>query len=185
MERKELEEELGKKRKLLLEKDLTEEEAERLRGWIRFLNLQSNDEIKLIINSKGGEVAPALSLYDEILHSNAPVTGIVDGECSSVAIVILQAAKKRLATRHSFFLLHPISIDFGKIVLDERIYQKIKKDLIRGRKRRAMVHQILMKRTKRTLEEIKTKEKEERMMTAEEAKEFGLIDEVLPDDYKI
>jgi ATP-dependent Clp protease protease subunit len=185
MERKELEEALGKKRCLLLEGEITEEEAERLRAWIRFLNLQSNEEIKLNINSKGGDVASALLLYDEILRSNAPVIGIVDGECSSVAIVVLQAAKKRLATRHSFFFLHPISIDFGKIVFDEKIYKKIREALERGRKRQELIRQILAKKTNKTPQEIQLLEKEEKMITAEKAKELGLIDEIDDGEYKI
>ena len=185
MERKELEEALGKKRILLLEGDITEEKAELLRAWLQFLNLQSNEEIKLIINSKGGKIAPALLIYDAISFLNASVTGIVNGECSSVTIVILQAAKKRLATRHSFFLLPPISIDFGKIVFDEKIYKKIRETFERGRKRQELIRQILAKRTSKTLQEIESLEKEEKMITAERAKDLGLIDEIIDEQYKI
>jgi ATP-dependent Clp protease protease subunit len=184
MERKKLEESLGKKRILLLEGEITEEKAELLRAWLQFLNLQSDEEIKLIINSKGGEVAPALLVYDAISLSNASVIGIVNGECSSVAIVILQATKKRLATRHSFFFLHSISIDFGKIVFDENIDKKIREVLERGKKRQELIRQILARRTSKSLQEIESLEKEGKMITAERAKELGLVDEIVDGEYK-
>lgn len=189
MEKKEFDEALARRRILLLSGEITREKAEVLRAWLVFLNSQSNKEIKLIIDSPGGEVVAALLLYDAILLSTAPVTCIVNGECSSSGIVILQAAKKRWATKHSFFYLHPISIGLEKerIVLDEKAEEKFKEKLRGARKRQEFIYDILVKKTGHSLEEIKAKEG--KLMLVKEAKEFGLIDEAIEEgaiaEYKI
>jgi len=183
MERKGFEEALARKRILSLIGEITREKVENLRAWLQFLNIQSKRRtIKLIFDSPGGEVSAAFRLYDAILLSKAPVIGIVNGECSSAAVVILQATKKRLATEHSLFLIHPVVINFGKLRLNEKIKKKIDKKLEKGKKRQTALYQILMKKTGKTLKEIKANE--EKIMTAKEAKEFGLIDEVI-ERYKI
>ena len=184
MERKEFEEALAKKRTLLLTGEITREKAIVIRDRLLSLNSQSDEEIKLIIDSPGGEVVAALLLHDILLLLTAPVTCIVNGECSSSGVVILQGAQKRVATKRSFFYLHPISISFEKepIVIDEKAEEKFK-DKLRGvKERQKFLYDILIKKTGRSLKEIK--EKEEKLMFAEEAKEFGLIDEVI-EKYKI
>lgn len=184
MERKEFEEALAKKRVLLLVGVITREKATVLRDRLIFLNSQSKKEIKLIIDTPGGEVVAALMLHDAILLSVAPVIGIVNGECSSSGLVILQAAKKRLTTKRSFFYLHPISTAFDRdrIVVDEEVEEKFKDKLRAVKERQKFIYEILAKRTGYSPEEIKAKEG--KLILAQEAKEFGLIDEVI-EKYKI
>lgn len=184
MEKERFDESLLKKRILLLTGEITREKANILRNWLILLNSQSDKEIKLIIDSPGGEVVAALMLHDAILLSVAPVTCIVNGECSSSGMVILQAAKKRLMTKHSFLYLHPISAAFEKerIVMDEKVEEKFADRLRGARERQKFVYEILMKKTGWTSEEIKAKE--EKLILAKEAKEFGLIDKVV-EEYKI
>lgn len=189
MEEKEFEEALAKKRVLLLTGEITREKAIAIRDRLLSLNNQSDEEIKLIIDSPGGEVVAALLLHDILSLLTAPVTCIVNGECSSSGVVILQGAPKRVATKSSFFYLHPISISFEKepIVLDEKTEEKFKDKLRGAKERQKFLYDILIKKTGRSLKEIK--EKEEKLMFAKEAKEFGLIDEVIEEEsveeYKI
>lgn len=185
MEEKEFEETLAKKRILLLTGEITREKAIAIRNRLLFLNSQSNEEIKLIIDSPGGEVVAALLLYDILLLLTAPVTCIVNGECSSSGVVILQGAKKRVATKGSFFYLHPVSIGLERerIVIDEKAEEKFKRILRGAQERQKFLYDILIKKTGRSLKEIK--EKEEKLMFAKEAKEFGLIDEVFDEEESV
>ena len=189
MAEKEFKETPAKNRTLLLVGKITREKAIAIREGLLSLNSQSNEEIKLIIDSPGGEVVAALLLYDILLLLTAPVTAIVNGECSSSGVVILQGAKKRVATKGSFFYLHPIAISFEKepIIIDGKAEKKFKEKLRGSKERQKFVYEILMKKTERSLVEIKRKE--EKIMFAEEAKEFGLIDEVIEEEsleeYKI
>jgi ATP-dependent Clp protease protease subunit len=112
MERKEFEEALLKKRILLLVGEITREKAIAIREQLLFLNSQSNEEIKLIIDSPGGEIVAALLLYEFISYLEAPVHCIVNGECSSSGVIVLQAGKRRLATESSFFLSPPFGCHF-------------------------------------------------------------------------
>lgn len=185
MEREEIEESSSKKRNILIDGEITREKAIDLRRKLFSLNSQSKEEIKMIIDTPGGEVVAALFLYEIISRLEAPVHCIVNGECSSSGVIILQGAKKRFATESSFFYLHPLAVSFEKepIIIDEGAEERIKDKLRGARERQKIIYNILIKKTNRTLEEIKAKEN--KIIFAKEAKEFGLIDEVLPDDYKI
>ncbi|KPJ57299.1 hypothetical protein AMJ49_01720 [Parcubacteria bacterium DG_74_2] len=184
MKKERFDEAFVKKRILLLIGEVTREKANDLRNWLMFLNSKSKKEIKLIIDSPGGEVVAALLLHDAILLSASPVTCIINGECSSSGVVILQAAKKRLMTKHSFIYLHPISTSFEKqkIIANGKIEEKFTNKLRSVKERQRFIHDIIIKKTGRTLEEIKAKE--EKIILAQEAKEFGLVDEVI-EKYKI
>ncbi len=95
---------------VLLFGDINPKKAELIRYWLMRLALQHDgDHIKLIIDSPGGSVPHALMLVDLIQSLPKPVVGVVNGECNSMAPVVLQACQRRIATKHSRFLLHNIS----------------------------------------------------------------------------
>ena len=179
MERIRLDETLLRKRMLLLTGEITKEKINVFRNLLLFLNSLSKKEIKLIIDTPGGDVIAALKFHDTVLLSLAPVTCIIDGECSSSGVVILQAAQKRLMTKHSFIYLHPISISFEKeqFAVDEKTEERII-DRVRGtRRRQKFIYDAIIKRTGLSLEKIKGKEG--KIIFAKEAKEMNLIDEVI------
>lgn len=66
-------------------------------------------EIVFTISSRGGRLYPAFALYDHIKRSKKPIDIIAEGYCMSAAIMILQAARKRLSTQHTSFMIHPSS----------------------------------------------------------------------------
>ena len=184
MERMRLDETLLRKRTLLLTGEITKERINVLRNLLLFLNSLSKKEIKLIIDTPGGDVIAALKFCDAISLSSAPITCIIDGECSSSGIVILQAAHKRLMTSHSFIYLHPIAISFEKeqFAIDEKTEERII-DRVRGtRRRQKFIYDAIIKRTGLTEEKIR--EKEGKIIFAKEAKEMNLIDKVI-EKYKI
>ena len=179
-----LNETLLKRRILLLTGEITREKVNILRNSLLLLNSLAKTEIKLVIDTPGGDVIAALKLYDAISFSRAPVTCIINGECSSSGVVILQGAKKRLMTKHSFIYLHPISISFEKeqFAIDEKTEERISDRLKGTRARQKFIYDIIAKKTGRSLEEIKAKE--EKLILAEEAKKLNLIDEIV-EEYRI
>jgi len=180
-----LDETLLKRRILLLAGEITREKVNVLRNSLLFLNSLAQTEIKLVIDTPGGDVIAALKLYDAISFSRAPVTCVINGECSSSGVVILQAAQKRLMTKHSFIYLHSISISFEKeqFAIDEKTEERIS-DRLRGtRARQKFIYDAIIKKTGLALEQIKAKEG--KLMFANEAKKIGLIDEIVNGEYKI
>ncbi len=147
---------------------------------IERLNMDTNyDKIILEINSPGGLLEWGLDIYYSVKYSKKPVTGIVNVHAESMAAVVLQGCSKRQAYKDSYILLHNLNINevpefLG--VTDEKEREEIIK---RGMKDQELIYKILTDRTGRSMQEIGLKSREERPMYAEEAKEFGLIDEVI------
>ncbi|OGM92539.1 hypothetical protein A2755_00380 [Candidatus Wolfebacteria bacterium RIFCSPHIGHO2_01_FULL_48_22] len=78
---------------------------------LRHLTAQGTEEVTIYFNSPGGDVQPSLLLYETIKNSRVDtIIGVIDGECSSSAIVSFLACKKRYATKHSNIYLHAIEI---------------------------------------------------------------------------
>ncbi len=185
MNREEAERTLLQQRKLLLDKDIDRRVVAELRVHLLGLALESDEPITLIINSKGGDIDQALWLTDMIRLTAAPVIGFVIGECNSAAILVLQTCQKRYATKHSELLLHSVETPF-KIDSLERlgaIRASLKRRIADNRNAQEATEQLLSKRTGRTVEEIRVRMLEGRdfriSLTAAEAKEFGLLDEVV------
>jgi ATP-dependent protease ClpP protease subunit len=141
------------------------------------------EEITLLIGSGGGAIGPALNFYEWVKLKNIPLVTVAIGEVSSAAVFIFLAGQKRKATSHSFFLLHKggsfkedIRMRFLRILSPSRyrddadwwkIYKKFEIEIVK-------------KETKLPQEKIqKALTKEHLILTPEEAKNFGLIDEII------
>lgn len=145
---------------------------------IVWLNAQDETkEITIYIDSGGGNVSAGLDIYDAVKHSKAPTRGIVYRRANSMASVILQACNKRQAMKHSEILIHNVSIKPYKThEFKEDYLAKTLAEIFKVHERN---NKILSERTGRTIEEVEKKCIEDILMTAGEAKEFGLIDEII------
>lgn len=185
MDREAAERALLRQRKLLLDKEIDREVAAELRGYLLELALESNEPITLIINSQGGSINHALWLTDTIRLTATPVIGFVIGECNSAAILVLQACRKRYATKHSQLMLHGVktSFEIDSLKRPGAIRASLKRRIADNRDAQEAAEQILSKRTGRTVEEIRKRMQEGRdyrvSFTAAQAKEFGLLDVVV------
>lgn len=169
--------ELVQKRRIIyLDERITTETAKDFGLVIPWLNSQNDEEIKLIIDCGGGSAAAGLNMYDMVVFSNAPVVGIVYGQASSMASVILQACKKRYALPHAGVCIHYLKT--YEIPLND-LDEDPEKALKSVRERQKSVNDIYHKRTGKSLEEIKIALKEDKLLSAKEALEFGLIDEII------
>jgi ATP-dependent Clp protease protease subunit len=168
--------ELLKKRTIYLEGEVTSKMVKEIGASILWLNGQDDtSEITLYIRSSGGNVPAGLDIYDIVKHSKAPVTGIVFSYANSMAAIILQACKIRKALKHSQIVIHNIEIKEEWHKFEEDL-EKTSRDTKRDQQH---IYEILSERTGKNIGEVKQACRERKIMTAEEAKEFGLIDEII------
>ncbi|MCU0702536.1 MAG: ATP-dependent Clp protease proteolytic subunit [Fimbriiglobus sp.] len=134
-------------------------------------------DIHLYINSPGGSISAGLAIYDAMQFIGCPVHTYCMGMSASMAAVLLAAGTKgkRYALPNSKMLIHQPRVGEGVYgqVTDLEIYA----DEIQRMK--ARMNEILARHTGRTVAEIEAATDRDRYMTAEEAKAFGLVDEVL------
>jgi len=143
-------------------------------------NLKRGTEISLYVNSPGGSVDDTMAVYDTIRFVGSPVATYCIGRAQSGAAIVLAAGTKgrRFALPHAKVMLHqPWGGVSGqaadiKIQAEEVLKAKI------------MINEILAKHTGQPVEKIAAETERNRYMTAEEAHQYGLIDEVLQEEDK-
>jgi len=135
-----------------------------------------NQEIHFYINSPGGSVTSTLAIYDTMQFLECPIATYCMGMCASGAAVLLTAGTKgkRYALPHSKVMIHqPWSQGIGGQASDVEIEMK---EILKEKRR---LNELLAKHTGQPLEKIEAETERNRYFTATEAKEFGLVDEVL------
>jgi ATP-dependent Clp protease protease subunit len=144
----------------------------------QLIHLEGEDpgkDINLYINSPGGSVTSALAIYDTIEFIKPDVTTICMGQAASAAAILLAAGTKgkRFALPHARILIHqPHGGAEGQssdIEIQAREIQRI----------RDLLDQILSQKTGQPLEKITEDTDRDFIMTADEAVEYGIIDQVL------
>jgi ATP-dependent Clp protease protease subunit len=145
----------------------------------QFLFLESEDpekEIQVYINSPGGIVTSGLAMYDTMQYVRCPVSTMCIGQAASMGAVLLCAGHKgrRFALPHSRMMIHqPLGGARGQatdIEIQAREIKKIKETLI----------DILVDATGKGRDDIARDIERDFYLSATQAKEYGLIDEVLP-----
>lgn len=132
-------------------------------------------DISIYINSPGGSVYAGLGIYDTMQFVNSDVRTICTGMAASMAAVLLVAGKegKRSALPHSRIMIHqPMGGAQGQasdIEITAREIQKLKKEL----------YTIISDHSHQPFDKVWTDSDRDYWMTAEEAKEYGMVDEVL------
>lgn len=144
----------------------------------QMLYLVSKDpkrDIKLYINSPGGSVTAGLAIYDTMQYIKCPVSTICIGLTASMAAIILAAGTKgkRFALPNAEILLHQVS---GGTQGQATEIEITAKQII---KIKASINQILSKHTGQPIDRVEKDTDRDFYMTAEEAKAYGLIDEVI------
>jgi ATP-dependent Clp protease, protease subunit len=144
----------------------------------QLLFLQSEDpktDVHLYINSPGGSVTAGLAIYDTMQLISCDVATYCVGQCASMGAVLLTAGSKgkRKALPNSRIMIHqPLAGMEGtaeEIMIHAKEFKKIK-DKLNG---------ILLTHTGRTMKDIENDTDRDRFMSAEEARDYGLIDDVI------
>ncbi|MBK6796133.1 MAG: ATP-dependent Clp endopeptidase proteolytic subunit ClpP [Acidobacteria bacterium] len=145
----------------------------------QMLFLESEDpdrEISLYINSPGGSVTAGMAIYDTMQFVRCPVTTFCIGQCASMAAVLLGAGTKgrRFALPNSRILIHQPSA--GGISGQATDIKIAAEEILRLRER---LNEILALHTGQSVETIERDVERDRIMSALQAREYGLIDQVI------
>lgn len=144
----------------------------------QMLHLESDNpdkDINLYINSPGGSITALLAIYDTMQFVKPDITTICFGQAASAAAVLLAAGTKgkRLALPHARILLHqPYSEAFGQATDIELAANEILR-------MRTLLEEILARHSGQSVEKIHQDTDRDFVMSAHEALEYGLIDEVI------
>jgi ATP-dependent Clp protease protease subunit len=161
---------------LFLSEPITAEVANRLIAQLLLLSADNQEaQIDLYINSPGGSVLDGLAIIDTMQCIPTPVSTICVGQAASMAAWILAAGTKglRFATPNAEIMIHQVVAAFAGQTTDIRIYTQ---RMMRLQER--LVH-MLAQWTGQPVERIQKDMEHEFFMTAEEAKEYGLVDAIL------
>ncbi len=144
----------------------------------QLLFLEAEDpkkEIYLYINSPGGLVTAGLGIYDTMQYIKPEISTLCIGQAASMGSFLLAAGSKgkRFSLPNSRIMVHQPSAGFQGQATDIEIHAN---EVLSLKKR---LNEIYSKHTNKTVEEIKNALERDNFMTANAAKEFGLIDEVV------
>jgi ATP-dependent Clp protease protease subunit len=132
-------------------------------------------EIHFYINSPGGSVTATMAIYDTMQFLECPISTYCVGTAASGAAILLAGGTKgkRYILPHARVMLHQPWAQFGGQASDVDIFMK---EMLRMKE---AINKILSKHSGRSIEEIERETERDHYFTADEAKAYGLVDEVL------
>ena len=144
----------------------------------QLLFLESDDpdkEVTLYINSPGGAITAGLAIYDTMQYIRCPVATVVLGQAASMGALLLCAgeAGRRRAVPNARVMIHQPLGGFSGQQTDIEIHAR---EILDVRRR---VNEIMAHHTGQSVEQVKLDTERDRYLSAEEAKAYGLIDQVI------
>jgi ATP-dependent Clp protease protease subunit len=170
---------LLKDRIIFLGSPIDSEVANTIVAQLLLLQSQSSErDIQLYINSPGGSVDAGLAIYDTMQFISAPVSTICVGLAASMGALLLMAGStgRRLALPHSRIMIHQPLIHGGGLSGQVSDIEIEARELVRNKR---IFMEIMAHHTGKSLEQIELDSDRNYYMTAEEAKDYGLIDQVV------
>ena len=167
---------LLKDRIIFLGTEIDDNVANLMNAQLLFLEHENPEQdINIYINSPGGSITALLAMYDTMQYIKPDVSTIVMGQAASAAAVLLAAGAKgkRYGLPHSRVLIHQPSGGAGGQAVDIEIQAR---EILRYRR---LLDQILADHTGQSVEKISKDSDRDFIMTSEEAKAYGIIDEVI------
>jgi ATP-dependent Clp protease protease subunit len=170
---------LMKDRIIFLGVPIYDDVANIIQAQLLFLESQDSErDIQIYLNSPGGSVYAGLGIYDTMQYLKPEISTICTGMAASMAAVLMCAGAKgkRYALPHSRIMIHqPMGGTQGQasdIEIEAREIQKLKKEL----------YEIIAYHSGKDYEQVWKDSDRDYWMTAAEAKDYGMIDEVLKND---
>ena len=167
---------LLKERIIFLTGQINDNVASLVTAQLLFLEAEDpKKEIYLYINSPGGLVTAGLGIYDTMQYVKPDISTLCIGQAASMGSFLLAAGKegKRFSLPNSRIMVHQPSAGFQGQATDIEIHAN---EVLSLKKR---LNEIYSKHTGKNIEEIKAALERDNFMTADVAKKFGLIDEVV------
>ena len=161
---------------IFLGTDVNDYSANVIQAQLLFLDsAEPGKDVSIYINSPGGSVYAGLGIYDTMQYIQSDVSTICTGMAASMAAVLLVAGEKgkRFALKHSRIMIHPpmggAQGQASDIEITAREIQKLKKEL----------YEIIATHSGQPFEKVERDSDRDYWMTAFEAKDYGMIDDVL------
>lgn len=131
-------------------------------------------DIAMYINSPGGIVSSGLAIYDTMQYIRSPISTVCIGQAASMGSLLLSAGEKgsRIALPNARVMVHQPSGGYRGVASD---IERHAEEIIDLKKR---LNEIYVTHTGKTYEEIERKLDRDSFMTAEEARDFGIVDKV-------
>ena len=167
---------------ILLGSAINDDVANSIVAQLLYLQFEdSKADIHMYINSPGGSVYAGLAIYDTMQMITSPVSTVAVGVTASMGTVLLAAgaAGRRYALPHATIHMHPASSGAQGYTEDVRIAFREQERV------QTQLFQLVSKHSKRHWREIEHDFERDRWMNAMEAREYGLVDEVLGDTSNI
>jgi ATP-dependent Clp protease, protease subunit len=144
----------------------------------QLLFLESEDpekEVNMYINSPGGSVTAGLAIYDTMQFVKPPVSTLCVGQAASMGSFLLAAGAKgrRYALPHARILIHQLSGGFEGQAADIEIQAR------EALRQKEILNEVLARHTGKTVKQIEKDTDRDNFMSASQAVEYGLIDEVI------
>lgn len=157
--------------------EITTEMADMVVAQLLFLEADNVDkDITLYINSPGGSVTAGMAIYDTMQYIKCDISTICIGMAASMGAFLLAAGTpgKRFALPYSNIMIHqPLVSGLGGQASDVMIHAE---NLIKTKK---TMNELLSKMTGKSIEQIEIDTDRDHFMTAEEAKNYGIVDDVV------
>jgi ATP-dependent Clp protease protease subunit len=166
-----------KRREIFIWEAIHDESAKAVVQKILFFDGESDEDITMYVNSPGGVISAGLAIIDAMRYAKSDISTICMGQAASMGALILCCGTKgkRYAWTNSRVMIHQplISDNFFGPASDIQIHAE---EMVRIRKN---LNQIMADATGKKLETIEEDTERDYFMSAEEAKKYGLIDDVL------
>jgi ATP-dependent Clp protease protease subunit len=167
---------LLKDRIIFLGSQVNDQIANSIVAQLLFLQFENPEaDIHMYINSPGGSITSGMAIYDTMQYIACDVSTYCLGQAASMGALLLTAGApgKRNALPNSRIMIHQPLAGMEGTATDLEIHAK---ELLKIKRR---MNEILLKHTGRTLEEIEADTDRDKFMTSEEARDYGLIDNLL------
>lgn len=171
---------LSKHRIIWVSEDVTDEMASQLSALLLYYDNEDHEApIEMYINSHGGAVSGLFNIYDVMQMIQAPVRTICIGRCYSAGAVLLASGTKneRCAYKNSRVMIHGIQCMFPIPGLDVTNSKNYHQFLVENNEN---IMKVLAKHTGQTVEKIRKDCLEDVWFNAEQALDYGIIDQILP-----
>ncbi len=173
MVRTDLQSSMVDSRMIFINGEINRDTAITVIGNLLYLDSLNSEDINIYINSPGGSVSDGLAIIDTMELLKSKVTVIGYGTVASMAAVILACGSRRCCLKHTRLMIHQMYGGIQGNVSDVEIaynnMMEIKSDIMG----------LLASKVRKTIRQVEKDCERDHWMSAKEAKEYGLIDEVL------
>ncbi len=177
---KEIEEGMMKRREIFLWTDVNDDSAKAIVQKILYFDGINDEDITLFINSPGGSISAGLAIYDAMMYAKSDIKTVCMGQAASMGAVLLCAGAKgkRFCWENARVMIHQPLIA-GNMYGPASDIQIQAEEMLRIREK---LNKILADNSGKSIEQIEADTDRDYFMSAEEAKAYGLIDEISKGD---